>query len=450
MDRKGDRPRLLPARTSPHDREIWRLALPAFGALAAEPLYVLVDTAIVGQLGTAQLAGLAIAGSLLTAAFALFNFLAYSTTAVVARRLGAGDRRVAAELGVDGIWLAFGLGIGILILGLAASSWLVDAMGASATVRPYALEYLRISLLGAPALLIALAGTGYLRGMQDTRTTLYIAVGAAILNLALEVLFVYGFDWGIAGSAWGTVLAQVVAATAFVAIVVRSVRRESASVRPTAAGMRQTAVVGGPLIVRTASLLVVFLAMTNLAARISDDAVAANQIAFGIFLFLALSLDALAIAGQAMVGRFLGAADAPEARAAACRMMEWGVLIGFGFGIVLAAIRPWLVPLFTDDPGVRHLADQLLLIVAVLQPLSAIVFVLDGVLIGAGDQRFLALAMVVATFAVFAPVAFAVVVAGGGVVALWGVLALWELARCAGVLGRYLGPKWQVTGAGTP
>jgi putative MATE family efflux protein len=284
-----DRPRLLPARTSPHDREIWRLALPAFGALAAEPLYVLVDTAIVGRLGTRPLAGLAVAGAVLTAAFALFNFLAYSTTAAVARRLGAGDRRVAAELGVDGAWLGLGLGVALMLIGLLASSWIVDAMGASANIAPFALEYLRISLLGAPALLVALAGTGYLRGMQDTRTTLYIAVGAALLNLALEIVFVYGFDWGIAGSAWGTVIAQLAAASAFVAIVVRSVRRESASLRPSRSGIRQTAVVGGPLIVRTASLLVVFLATTNLAARISDDAVAANQIVFGIFLFLALS-----------------------------------------------------------------------------------------------------------------------------------------------------------------
>lgn len=445
-----DRPRLLPARTSPHDREIWRLALPAFGALAAEPLYVLVDTAIVGHLGTRPLAGLAVAGTVLTAAFGLFNFLAYSTTAAVARRLGAGDRRTAAELGVDGVWLALGLGLAITLVGLLASSWIVDAMGASASIRPFALEYLRISLLGAPALLVALAGTGYLRGMQDTRSTLFIAVGSALLNLALEVLFVYGFDWSIGGSAWGTVLAQLAAAAAFVTMLRRSVRREGASHRPTRAGVRQTAIIGGPLIVRTASLLAVFLTTTALAARISDDAVAAHQIAFGIFLFLALSLDALAIAGQAMVGRFLGASDTHQARVAARRMMEWGVLVGLGFGVVLAVTRPWIVDLFTGDPGVRDLAEQLLLVVAVLQPLNAIVFVLDGVLIGAGDQRFLAMAMLVSTFAVFAPAALLVTLAGGGILALWGALSLWFVARAVGLGTRYLGPKWQVTGAVAP
>lgn len=438
---------VLPARRSPYDREIWRLALPAFGALAAEPLYVLVDTAIVGQLGTRPLAGLAIAGTVLTAAFAIFNFLAYSTTAAVARQFGAGDRRAAAALGVDGAWLAWALGIALAIVGLAASSWIVDAMGASPGVRPYALDYLRISLVGAPFMLLMLAGTGYLRGLQDTRATLVIAVAANVLNLALEVLFVYGFDWGIAGSAWGTVVAQIAAGVAYMVIVGRSARRAGASLLPTRAGVRQTAVIGGPLIVRTASLLAVFLATTALAARISDNAVAAHQIAFQVFLFLALSLDALAIAAQAMIGRSLGAVDAPQARAVARRMLEWGVVVGVGFGVVLAAVRPWLVPVFTDDPGVEDLAEQLLLVVALLQPLNAVVFVLDGVLIGAGDQRFLALAMIAATFGVYLPAALAVTIAGGGILALWGALALWFAARAIGLGWRYAGPRWQVTGA---
>jgi putative MATE family efflux protein len=440
----------LPARRSPYDAEIWRLALPAFGALAAEPLYVLVDTAIVGQLGTRPLAGLAVAGTVLTAAFAVFNFLAYSTTAAVARQIGARHRRAAAALGIDGIWLALGLGIALALVGLAASSWIVDAMGASPGARPFALEYLRISLIGAPFMLLMLAGTGYLRGVQDTRTTLVIAVAANILNLALEVVFVYAFEWGIAGSALGTVASQIAAGAAYVALVRRSALAERASLLPTVQGMRQTAVVGGPLIVRTASLLAVFVATTNLAARISDDAVAAHQIAFQVFLFLALSLDALAIAAQAMIGRSLGAEDAFQARAVARRMLEWGVTVGVCFGVVLALIRPWLVPVFTDDAGVQHLAEQLLLVVAVLEPLNAVVFVLDGVLIGAGDQRFLALAMIVATFGVYAPAAILVTMAGGGILALWGALALWFVARAVGLWVRYASTAWQVTGAARP
>jgi putative MATE family efflux protein len=432
---------------SEHDRDILRLAVPALGALAAEPLYLLVDTAIVGNLGTRPLAGLAVAGTVLTFVFGVFNFLAYSTTGAVARQVGAGDRRAAAALGMDGIWLAAGLGAGLAVLGIALAPVIVDAMGASANVRPFALTYLRISLLGAPALLVALAGAGYLRGVQDTRTTLVIAVGSNALNLVLELLLVYTFDLGIAGSAWGTVVAQWTAAIAFLVIVVRSARAERASLRPDAAGIRANARVGSRLVIRTGSLLAAVLAATAIASRIGDDAVAAHQIAYQVFLLLALSLDALAIAAQAMIGRSLGAADAHAARAAARRLLEWGVAVGIGFGIVLAVLRPWLVPLFTDDPGVEELALQVLLVLALLQPLNAVVFVFDGVLIGAGDAGYLAAAMVVASVFVFAPAAIAVLVLDGGLVWLWVALALWMLARAVGMTARYLGSRWQVTGA---
>jgi putative MATE family efflux protein len=377
----------------------------------------------------------------------VFNFLAYSTTAGVARYLGAGDRRRAAELGIDGMWLALGIGVVLTVVGLALSSVIVDAMGASARAHPYALTYLRIGLLGAPLLLVTFAGTGYLRGLQDTRTTLVVAVGANLLNLALEVLFVFGFGWGIAGSAWGTVLAQAAAAVAFVIVVGRTARAAGASVSPRRAGVRTVAVVGGPLVVRTASLLAVFLVATNLAARMGDREVAAHEIAFQTFLFLALSLDALAIAGQAMIGRFLGASDAEQARAAARRMLEWGVVVGVAFGVILALARPWFVAAFTDVTGVRSIAERLLLIVAALQPLNAVVFVLDGVLIGAGDQRYLAGAMVAATFLGFAPAAALTVGLDAGIFVLWGALSAWFVARAVGVVLRYLSSGWQVTGA---
>ena len=446
----GPRSTWWPARTSPYDRDIWRLALPAFGALAAEPLYVLADTAIVGQLGTRPLAGLAVAGIVLTAAYSLFNFLAYSTTSAVARQVGAGDLRRAAELGVDGMWLALGIGLVLLVVGVSAAPWIVDVMGASARVHPYAVTYLRISSLGAPAYLVGLAATGYLRGMQDTRTTLVVAVAANVVNLVLEVVLVFGLDTGIAGSAWGTVLAQVGAATAYVLIVARAVRTTGASVWPRRDGIRTVAVIGGPLIVRTASLLAALLIATNLAARISDDAVAAHQIAFQINLFLALSLDAIAIAGQALVGKYLGAADAHRARVASRRMIEWGVAIGVGFAVVLAAARTGLVPLFTDDAGVQHLALQVLWIVALVQPLAAVVFVLDGILIGAGDQRYLAKAMLASTLLAFVPAITLVAVLDGGLLWLWAAIAWWILARGVTVGWRFAGTAWQVTGATRP
>ena len=432
---------------SPYDREIIRLAVPALGALIAEPLYVLADTAIVGHLGTRQLAGLAVAGIVLTAAFAIFNFLAYSTTGAVARRLGAGRRDDATSIGVDAGWLALGLGVALTVLGVVLAPQVVDAMGASAGARAFAITYLRISAIGAPFYLVSLAGAGFLRGMQDTRTTLVIAVAANVVNLALEVLLVYGLHTGIAGSAWGTVIAQLCAALAYLLIVRRFARDTGARLTPDPAGVKAVAVIGGPLIVRTGSLLAVSLTVTALAARIDDVAVAAHQIAFQVNLLLALMLDAIAIAAQAIVGRYLGAREPEAARAASDRMIELGVAAGVAIGLVVAATAPWFPDLFTNDPSVVHLAAQILLIVAVLQPLAAVVFVLDGVLIGAGDQRYLALAMVVASFGVFAPIAAVVALSGGGLLALWGAIAAWVVARAVGMIGRFVGPRWQRVGA---
>jgi putative MATE family efflux protein len=433
-------------RVGEHDREIFRLAIPAFFALAAEPLYVLVDTAIVGHLGTLPLAGLGVAGAVLSIAFGIFNFLAYGTTASVARRIGAGDSRGAAEHGVAGVWLALGLGLSLTIFGLALSGPIVSGMGASAHVAPYARTYLRISLLGAPFVLIALAGTGYLRGLQDTRTPLVIALAANAFNLALEVALVYGVHLGIAGSAWGTVVAQVGAAAAYLAIVRRNVRKSKASARPNAAQLRAAGTVGAYLTVRTGTLLLAFTAATAIASRIGDAQVAAHQIAFQLWLLLALCLDAIAIAGQAIVGRALGASDAMLTRSASRRMLELGLIVGVGLGLLVVALDPALALAFTKDEAVRSELRPVLLMVALMQPLAAEVFVLDGIMIGAGDVRYLALAMTAATLC-FAPAAYAVLATGAGLVALWGALFVFMLARLVGLGLRYRGDEWLVTGA---
>jgi putative MATE family efflux protein len=282
--------------------------------------------------------------------------------------------------------------------------------------------------------------------MQDTRTTLVIAVAANVVNLALEVVLVYGLDLGVAGSAWGTVVAQVGAALAYLHVIRRSTRATSVRSTPRAAGIRAVAVIGGPLVLRTASLLAVGITVTALAARIGDVEVAAHQIAAQVNLLLALVLDALAIAAQAMVGRFLGADEPDAARGASVRMIHLGIVAGCIAGAVVALAAPWFPDVFTNDTDVVDLAAQLLLVVAVLQPLAAVVFVLDGVLIGAGDQRYLAVAMLVA-LGVFAPLAALVTVLGGGVLALWGALAAWMVARAVGMVSRFAGRKWQVVGA---
>ncbi|MER6094619.1 MATE family efflux transporter [Streptomyces sp. NPDC001728] len=429
-----------------HDREIVSLALPAFGALVAEPLFLMVDSAIVGHLGTPQLAGLAIAAALLSTAVSVFVFLAYATTAAVSRRVGAGDLPAAIRQGMDGIWLALLLGAAVVALTLPTSPWLVDLFGASDTASPHAVAYLRISSLGIPAMLVVLAATGVLRGLQNTRTPLYVAIAGFAANGALNIGLVYGAGLGIAGSAWGTVIAQYGMAAAYLVVVVRGARRHGASLRPDLAGIRASAQAGVPLLVRTLSLRAVLMIATAVAARMGDTEVAAHQIILSLWSLMAFALDAIAIAGQAIIGRYLGADDADGARQVCRRMVQWGVISGVVLGALLIVARPLFVPLFTGDTTVQDTLLPALLVVAVSQPISGVVFVLDGVLMGAGDGPYLAWAMLL-TLAVFAPVALLVPVLGGGLTALWWAMTLMMTVRMATLWLRSRSGRWIVTGA---
>ncbi|MFF4314495.1 MATE family efflux transporter [Streptomyces sp. 900105755] len=429
-----------------HDREIIALAVPAFGALVAEPLFVMADSAIVGHLGTAQLAGLGIASALLTTAVSIFVFLAYATTSAVARRVGAGDLQAAVRQGMDGIWLALLLGAAVIAVVLPFAPGIVDVFGASATAAPYATSYLRISSLGIPAMLVVLAATGVLRGLQDTRTPLCVAVAGFIANAGLNAALVYGAGLGIAGSAWGTVIAQCGMAAVYLTVVVRGARRHGASLRPDAAGIRASAQAGVPLLVRTISLRAVLMIATAVAARLGDADIAAHQIVLSLWSLLAFALDAIAIAGQAVIGRYLGADDAVGAREACRRMVQWGIATGVILGLLVIAARPLFLPLFTGDPAVRDTAVPALLIVALSQPISGVVFVLDGVLMGAGDGPYLAGAMVL-TLAVFTPVALLVPALGGGLTALWGAMTLMMTVRMLTLWLRARSGRWIVTGA---
>ncbi|MFI7005744.1 MATE family efflux transporter [Streptomyces sp. NPDC050145] len=429
-----------------HDREIVALAVPAFGALVAEPLFLMADSAIVGHLGTSQLAGLAVASALLTTAVSVFVFLAYATTAAVARRVGAGDLRAAIQQGMDGIWLALILGAAVIAVVLPTAPALIDLFGASDTAAPYAVTYLRISALGIPAMLVVLAATGVLRGLQNTKTPLYVAVAGFIANGALNAGLVYGADLGIAGSAWGTVIAQIGMAVVYLVVVVRGARRHGASLRPDAAGIRACAQAGAPLLVRTLSLRAILMIATAVAARLGDADVAAHQIILSLWSLLAFALDAIAIAGQAIIGRYLGADDAQGARDVCRRMVQWGIASGVVLGVLVILTRPLFVPLFTSDPVVQDTALPALVVVALSQPICGIVFVLDGVLMGAGDGPYLAWAMLI-TLAVFTPVALLVPVLGGGLTALWGAMTLMMAARMATLWMRYRSGRWAITGA---
>lgn len=440
-----------------HDREIVRLAVPAFLALVAEPLFLLTDAAIVGHLGTAPLAGLGIAAAVLQTVVGLCVFLAYGTTASVARRLGAGDRRGALAQGIDGIWLAVAIGVVATVLGVLLTDPLVAAFGADQAVAPPATTYLRIAFLGTTPLLVMLASTGVLRGLQDTRTPLLVAVAGNALNAVLNLLLVYGAGpvpgLGIAGSAWGSVAAQVASAAALSWVVVRAARREGAPLSPDLAGIRAAAHAAVALVVRTltlrAALLVTTYAVTIGAATPREQAVdvAAHQLALTIWTFLAFALDAIAIAAQAITGRYLGAGDVEGARAVTARMTRWGLVSGIVTGALLAAASPLLGPLFTADPAVHDALVPVLLVAAVGQPVAGVVFVLDGVLIGAGDGRYLAWGGVV-TLAVYAPLALGAVALGGGLLAVWVAFTVAFMgARLVVLLHRARGSAWLVTGA---
>jgi len=437
------------------DREILRLAVPAFLALVAEPLFLLADSAVVGHLGTPELAGLGIAGAVVQTVVGLCVFLAYGTTASVARRVGAGDVRGAVEQGVDGLWLAVLIGVLATAAGVPLTRPLVGLFGAGAAVTDQAAAYLRLAFLGVVPLLLVMAGTGILRGLQDTRTPLVVAVVGNLANIGLNVVLVYGLHLGIAGSALGSVLAQLGSAVALVAVVVRGARTHGASLRPDATGVRRAAHAGVALVVRTLTLRASLLVMTYAAAGLGATAVATQQLALTVWTFLAFALDALAIAAQAITGRSLGAGDVATTRAVTARLLHWGGLGGVLTGVVLAATAPLLGGLFTEDPRVHDLLVPVLVVAALAQPLAGVVFVLDGVLIGAGDGRYLAWGGVV-VLAVFAPLAWLalrVSTADGGppgapLAWLWAAFGLGFIgARAVVVVRRASGTRWLVTGA---
>ena len=428
---------------SPYDREILKLAVPALGALAAEPLYLLADTAMVGHLGTEQLAALAIAATLLTGAFTLFNFLTYGTTAQVARLSGAGEHAGAGGLAAQALWLATGIGLCLTIVLAALAVPLVNLMGGDGHTGELAVLYLRVGSLGLPFALIALAGQGFLRGVSDLRTPLVIVVVANAANVLLNLLFIYGFGWGLAGSAWATVVAQLGMGAAFVAVLLRA---PALSRRPSLAAMRPLARIGGEIFVRTAALYGSFLVASAVLARISDDALAAHQICFQLFVFLALVLDAVAIAGQVIVGRSLGAGDAEAAYRAARRMIELAVFAGTLFAVVLLALTDVLPEVFTSDDAVIDQLQKIWPLFALMQPANGAVFALDGILIGAGDTRFLMWGMLAASLT-FIPIALASLAFDWGIVGVWcGLLALIGV-RLTTCLWRFRGRRWAIVGA---
>ena len=441
-------------RANATDREILRLAVPAFLALIAEPLFLLSDAAIVGHLGTPELAGLGIAAVVLQTVVGLCVFLAYGTTPSVARHLGAGDLRRALAQGVDGIWLAVIIGTLATIGGVVLTGPLVAAFGVGGEVAAHAETYLRIAFLGTTPLLVMLATTGVLRGLQDTRTPLVVAVGGNALNIALNLLLVYGLGpvpgLGIAGSAIGSVIAQVASAGVLAAVVVRAARQHDSPLSPDRAGIKAAGRAAIALVIRTVTLRACLLVGTYAVTITSGDTevdLATHQIAITLWSFLAFALDAIAIAAQALTGRTLGAGDVETTRRLTGRMIRWGIGSGVVTGVGLAAVAPYIGALFTSDQAVRDLLVPVLLVAALGQPVAGVVFVLDGVLIGAGDGTYLAWAGLI-VLALYAPAAILAATIAHSVVAVWVAMSVVFMgARMVLLWVRARGDHWLVTGA---
>lgn len=429
-------------------REILRLSGLTLLTLVTEPLFLLADSAIVGHLGTPQLAGLALASAVIGTVVSFCIFLAYGSTASVARLLGAGDQRTAWAQGVDMLWLAAVVGGLVAVLALPLSGPVVGLFGAPAAVSHQAVAYLRVSLLGAPAMLLVLAAVGALRGARALRLPLVVAVTGNLANIALNWVLVYPLGLGITGSALGSVVAQAGMAAVVAGAVVRAARRHRAPLRPSATGLGRAFRGGVPLIVRTLLLRAALLVMTYSAAAFGATDLAAMQLALSIWTFLAFVLDALGITAQTLVGGALGSGSYAEARRLTERLVRWGVGYGVATGLVLGVVATLLGPLFTDDPRVRALLTPTLLVAALAQPVAGAVFALDGILIGAGDGRFLARAQAI-VLAVFAPLAWLAVTGPGTLTWLWAAFAVGFMGtRGVVLLARARGDAWMRLGAG--
>ncbi|BCJ72879.1 MATE family efflux transporter [Catellatospora sp. IY07-71] len=428
-------------------RRIAALALPALVVLAAEPLYVLVDTAVVGHLGRVPLAALGLAGTVLGLAVWLGNVLAYGTTGRAARRFGAGDRAGAVGEGVQASWLAVLAGLALVLAAQLCAGPLTRALSGngpeSAAVAAQAELWLRVACLGAPFILLAMAGNGWMRGVQDTRRPLYYVLGANLASAVLCPLLVYGLGWGMVGSAWANVAAQAASGGLFL----RALRRERVPLAPDWAVLRRQLSVNGALLVRGAAFQACFLSAAAVAARFGAAALAAHQIALQLWFFSALVLDSVAIAAQSLVGAELGAGDTAAAKATARRITWLGGWCGVAFAVVLGASVTVLPALFVDDPAVWEQAALIWPWFAVLLPMGGIVFALDGVLIGAGDVAYLRNLTVVAAVVGFLPATWLAYALDLGLTGVWAGLTLFIVVRLVALLLRMRTGGWAVPSA---
>ena len=433
----------VPIRPGPVDREILGLAVPATLALAADPLLSLVDTALVGRLGSVPLAALGIDTAVFTTVFFGFNFLTYGTTAAVARRRGADDLEGASRYAVQALWLALGLGLLASAVLLVAAPVIVRLMGATPEVAGPAIVYLRIRAAAAIAVLVVQVGHGTFRGLHDTKTPLVVSVVANVVNGLVSWVLIYPLGMGVAGAALGTVVAEVGAGLAFLVLGVRRLRPASMGIDRTA--MREIVRISRDLFLRTVSLLTGLLITTAIAARMGVVVVAAHQIARELWTMLALVLDGFAIAGQAMIASALGAGDPQRAIAQSRRLVAWGLAGGIVIGVGYLALAGVLPGVFTTDRSVLALVAGVWGLIALLQPIGGVVFVLDGILMGAGDFRFLLFSTAAAALGALVPVGLLAVAFDWGLQGVWAGMAAMMLVRLVTIVWRWRSGRWAAT-----
>jgi putative MATE family efflux protein len=435
-----------PGQPQPGGRQIAQLALPALGVLAAEPLYLLLDTAVVGRLGALNLAGLAIGGLILGMVGSQLTFLSYGTTARSARYFGAGDRAAAVAEGVQATWLALGLGALIVVVVQAVAVPLVSVIAGSQDIANTAQRWLRLAILGAPAILVSLAGNGWLRGVQNTARPLRYVVAGIGLSAMLCPLLVYGWlglpRWGLAGSAVANLAGQWLAALFFG----RALLSERVPLRIDRGALRAQVVLGRDLLVRTVAFQVCFVSAAAVAARFGAAAVAAHQVVLQLWSFLALVLDSLAIAAQALVGAALGARNAAGARSVARRVTVWSTIAATVLAAVFAAGSSVLPKLFTDDRSVLAAIGVPWWFLVAQLPFAGVVFALDGVLLGAGDVAFMRTATVVSALVGFLPLVWLSLVFGWGLAGIWSGLSTFILLRLLFVGWRAVSGRWEMAG----
>ena len=419
------------------------LAGSAFVVLAAEPLFLLVDTAVVGHLGSVPLAALGASGTVMTLLALVGSTLEYGTTGRAARFFGAGRRDAAVNEGVQASWLALAIGTGVIVVGeLVARPVAELVVGGNGEVADAATSWLRIAVFGLPGILLVLAGNGWLRGVQDTRTPVLIVVAANLLSAVASPLLVYPAGLGLEGSAAANVAAQLVGG----AICVAALRREQVPGRPQWRVMRRQLVVSRDLVLRSDAFQASYMTAAGVAGRMGTAQLAAHQIGLQLWELVALLLDSFAIAAQSLVGAFLGSGNLHAARRTAWRVTRYGLTAGVVFAVVTAA-GWYVVPLaFTSDRQVQHQAHLLWPWLVAMMPVGGVLFALDGVLIGAGDNAFLRTVTLVSALFGYIPLAVCALAFGWGIGGVWAGLSSFIVLRLVGMAWRTRSGRWLVAG----